>query len=31
VGCSTYEREYTQELKAIRAAQGRLSEAEKHT
>jgi 2,4-dienoyl-CoA reductase-like NADH-dependent reductase (Old Yellow Enzyme family) len=31
VGCSTYEREYTQELKEIRAAQGRLSEAEKHT
>jgi len=31
VGCSTYEREYTQELKEIRAAQGRLSETEKHT
>jgi 2,4-dienoyl-CoA reductase-like NADH-dependent reductase (Old Yellow Enzyme family) len=31
VGCSTYEREYTLELKEIRAAQGRLSESEKHT
>jgi 2,4-dienoyl-CoA reductase-like NADH-dependent reductase (Old Yellow Enzyme family) len=31
VGCSTYEREYTQELKEIRAAQGRLTDAEKHT
>jgi len=31
VGCSTYEREYSLELKEIRAAQGRLSESEKHT
>ena len=31
VGCSTYEREYTKELKEIRAAQGRLAEADKHT
>ncbi len=31
VGCSTYEREYTLELKEIRAAQGRLADAEKHT
>jgi 2,4-dienoyl-CoA reductase-like NADH-dependent reductase (Old Yellow Enzyme family) len=31
VGCSTYEREYTLELKEMRAAQGKLTEAEKHT
>jgi 2,4-dienoyl-CoA reductase-like NADH-dependent reductase (Old Yellow Enzyme family) len=31
VGCSTYEREYTQELKEIRKAQGKLAESEKHT
>ncbi len=31
VGCATYEREYTVELKAIRAEQGRLAESEKHT
>jgi 2,4-dienoyl-CoA reductase-like NADH-dependent reductase (Old Yellow Enzyme family) len=31
VGCSTYEREYTQELKEIRKAKGALAENEKHT
>jgi 2,4-dienoyl-CoA reductase-like NADH-dependent reductase (Old Yellow Enzyme family) len=31
VGCSTYEREYTLELKEIRKEQGRLAESEKHT
>jgi 2,4-dienoyl-CoA reductase-like NADH-dependent reductase (Old Yellow Enzyme family) len=31
VGCSTYEREYTLELKEIRKQQGRLGETEKHT
>ena len=31
VGCSTYERKYSEELKEIRAAQGRLAEQEKHT
>lgn len=31
VGCSTYEREYTQHLKELRRQQGALSESEKHT
>jgi len=31
VGCSTYEREYAEELKEIRREQGRLGESEKHT
>jgi 2,4-dienoyl-CoA reductase-like NADH-dependent reductase (Old Yellow Enzyme family) len=31
VGCSTYEREYTLELKEIRKEQGKLAETEKHT
>jgi 2,4-dienoyl-CoA reductase-like NADH-dependent reductase (Old Yellow Enzyme family) len=31
VGCSTYEREYTVALKEMRAEQGKLGEAEKHT
>jgi len=31
VGCSTYERAYTEELKEIRREQGRLAESEKHT
>ncbi|HEY9595311.1 MAG TPA: 2,4-dienoyl-CoA reductase [Spirochaetia bacterium] len=31
VGCSTYEREYTNGLKQIRAEQGKLAEVEKHT
>jgi 2,4-dienoyl-CoA reductase-like NADH-dependent reductase (Old Yellow Enzyme family) len=31
VGCSTYEREYTDALKEIRRQAGRLAESEKHT
>ena len=31
VGCSTYEREYTLELKEMRREQGALAESEKHT
>jgi 2,4-dienoyl-CoA reductase-like NADH-dependent reductase (Old Yellow Enzyme family) len=31
VGCSTYEREYTLELKELRKEKGTLSESEKHT
>jgi 2,4-dienoyl-CoA reductase-like NADH-dependent reductase (Old Yellow Enzyme family) len=31
VGCSTYEREYTEELKEIRQQQGKLAESQKHT
>jgi 2,4-dienoyl-CoA reductase-like NADH-dependent reductase (Old Yellow Enzyme family) len=31
VGCSTYEREYTEELKEIRREKGALAEVEKHT
>ena len=31
VGCSTYEREYTQALKELRREQGALAESEKHT
>jgi 2,4-dienoyl-CoA reductase-like NADH-dependent reductase (Old Yellow Enzyme family) len=31
VGCSTYEREYTQGLKELRREQGALAESEKHT
>jgi 2,4-dienoyl-CoA reductase-like NADH-dependent reductase (Old Yellow Enzyme family) len=31
VGCSTYEREYTEELREIRRQQGKLAESQKHT
>jgi 2,4-dienoyl-CoA reductase-like NADH-dependent reductase (Old Yellow Enzyme family) len=31
VGCSTYEREYTEKFREIRAEKGALSESEKHT
>ena len=31
VGCATHEKEYTVELQEIRAAKGKLKEAEKHT
>ena len=31
VGCSTYEKEYTQELKKLRQEKGALGDTEKHT
>jgi hypothetical protein len=31
VGCTTYEREYSEVLKEIRRQAGKLAESEKHT